>query len=226
MAHKAFWFLICVSIALLPHVSYTDMQTGLFATGAETPAAGKFLVARRDMPDPRFRSTVVLLLRHDAGGSLGLIVNRRTSVSLAHLEPDMEGIDNSEQRLFYGGPVAPKSIIYLTRSDTPPPDAEPVISGVYVGITKQRLESMLKEGKTMAELRLYFGHAGWAPGQLDNELKRRDWYVFDADADAVFSSAEEGLWERYIRERDPAEMMAAHSQCVWTSPSTNAQTNL
>ena len=209
MRHQVLLFLVCIAIVVAPRAGQADGTVYPMAERVGTPAAGKFLVARRDMADPRFRGTVILLLRHDADGSLGLIINRQTPISLPHLESDIKGANNREQQLFYGGPVAIDGIIYLIRSDTRPDNAEPVISSVYVGTSKQSLETLLEAGTTMAELRLYLGHAGWAPQQLDHELARGDWHLFDADAKAIFADPVHRLWQRYIKQREPLDLMVA-----------------
>lgn len=38
--------------------------------------AGQLLVATDEMGDPRFVQTVILMVRHDATGAIGLVVNR------------------------------------------------------------------------------------------------------------------------------------------------------
>jgi len=40
--------------------------------------AGKVLVASRNLGDPNFAETVILLVRYDAQGVVGLVLNRRT----------------------------------------------------------------------------------------------------------------------------------------------------
>ena len=56
--------------------------TGLSArTNSDLPVSdgsvqGRFLVANPDMPDPRFARTVILMVRHDESGALGLVINK------------------------------------------------------------------------------------------------------------------------------------------------------
>src|SRR6267142_769086 len=52
-------------------------------------AAGKFLVASRDLLDPNFAETVVVLVRYEEDGVLGLIINRRTKVPIARVFPEL-----------------------------------------------------------------------------------------------------------------------------------------
>ncbi len=207
---RAVWFAVCMIAAMLPYVGVVEANSTVAVV--DVPAAGKFLVARRGLPDPRFRRTVILLLHHDRGGSAGLIINRRTSAAPSHLDPDLDGIGDPGQRLFYGGPVATAGLTFLVRSKSRPEDARAVITEVFLGTQKKRAEALLRMGKTMDELRLYFGHAGWAPGQLDGELARGDWYVVDADADAVFTDEGEQLWQHYIDRHAPPGLMAARTR--------------
>src|SRR5210317_1628643 len=54
----------------------------------DSPRAGVFLVAPRAMSDPRFRHSIVYLVAHGQGGSLGLIVNRPGDITLSEAVPD------------------------------------------------------------------------------------------------------------------------------------------
>ena len=69
------------------------------------PAPGMFLVARRDLMDPWFGQSVVLLLDHDEGGSVGLIVNRRFRATLSDAIPDLEQPEADRHPVFFGGPL-------------------------------------------------------------------------------------------------------------------------
>ena len=183
------------------------------------PAAGMMLVARRDLPDPNFHQAVVLLTAHGAGGSVGLIINRRTRFRLADAMPDLAGVERVQHPLFFGGPVARTQIVMLMRNEKFAEQIEPVTDDISFSADRDVLESVLARGKPASELRLYMGHAGWAPGQLGHELARGDWYVTKASAEQVFSADETTLWERLIRSLDPPGLF------VWidrTAPCTPA----
>jgi putative transcriptional regulator len=167
------------------------------------PAAGMLLVARRDLPDPNFHQTVVLLTAHGAGGSVGLIINRRTRFRLADAMPDMAGVDKVKHPLFFGGPVARGQIVMLMRNEKEAEQIEAVADDIFFSADRDVLESVLARKKPASELRLYMGHAGWAPGQLGHEYARGDWYTTKANAGLVFGDDEATLWERLIRKLDP-----------------------
>lgn len=61
-----------------------------FASGgvlAQDLPRALFLVARPGMNDPNFRESVVLVTPDDAGGAIGIIINRPTDRSLASILP-------------------------------------------------------------------------------------------------------------------------------------------
>lgn len=177
-----------------------------------------FLVARRDLPDPNFHQAVVLLTAHGTGGSIGLIVNRRTRFRLADAMPDIAGMAKVEHPLFFGGPVARAQIVMLMRNERAAGQIEPVTDDIYFSADRDVLESVLARKKPASEMRLYMGHAGWAPGQLGHELARGDWHVIKADAKAVFGDDEATLWERLIRKLDPPGLFVRIDEAERFSP--------
>ena len=163
----------------------------------ERPAKGKFLVAERHVPEP-FRQSVVLLLAHQATGTVGLIVNRVTKVALSEVLPDLKPAAKSSDAVFFGGPVALNGLMFVYRSKAPPKLADHLLEDVYVGGDRSALEKLLEEKKRSAELRVYLGYAGWGPGQLESEIARGDWHVMGADAKTLFQEEVERLWPELI----------------------------
>ena len=169
--------------------------------------AGLFLVARRDLPDPNFRRSVVFLLQHGDGGTLGLIINRRSRISLAEAMPDLRGVDKTRHRLFFGGPVALGRLLLLLRNEKDSPGIQRITEDVSFSADREVLEALIARRKPENELRIYMGHAGWGAGQLNYELARGDWHVIDSDTKAIFSANHEALWEKLIKTLEPAGML-------------------
>lgn len=187
------------------------VMAGLAAPAAARPAAapgvapapGMLLVARRNLPSPGFFNTVVLITAHDAAGTLGVIVNRRTGFDAGDLLPDVAGVRAAGYPVFIGGPVAPQRVVMLLRGEPSGGNVEAVTGEISFCADREVLEALIARGKPASELRLYAGHAAWAPGQLDGELARGDWYLVGADAEAVFGEDSERLWNRLIDRLDP-----------------------
>jgi len=170
------------------------LAAGLGAQERMAPAPGVFLVARSPIDKGPFHRSVVLLLKHDNEGTLGLIVNRRTGVPLSEALPDLDTGEASPP-LFFGGPVALEGLVVLFRSQAPPEGAEEVLNGLYYSGERSVLKMLLERESSHGELRLFVGHSGWAPGQLAAELRTRAWDVQPADIFTLFRTEPSWLWE-------------------------------
>jgi putative transcriptional regulator len=167
------------------------------------PQRPMFLVARRNMGDPRFRETVLFLVKHNGEGTLGLVVNRPTQLLLSQVVPDLKSVEGTRHQVFVGGPVNPDLLLYLARSHKGLPETEAVAEGLYFGVARETLEALLASGTPTRDLRVYVGYAGWAPGQLEAELTRGDWFLVPADIDRIFAQDPEALWRKLIEEQEP-----------------------
>ncbi len=165
----------------------------------ELPAKGKFLVASRNLADPRFQETVVLLIDYGAGGATGIIINRPTKVPLAELLPSEPGLKKRADVVYYGGPVEGHRMLMLIQSGEKPEESGRVFGDVYVSASKNTLERMIGANKTAKQFRVYAGYAGWMPGQLDREVSRGDWYILGADAGSIFEKKSSEIWRELFR---------------------------
>ena len=165
----------------------------LATTADDRPAAGRFLVATADVDGSSFERTVILLLHYDEAGAQGLVINRRSDAELAEVFPGSESLADYQGALFWGGPVRIATMRALLRTDDPPAAAIKVIEDVYQVPLEDELGSYAGDEAT---LRYYLGYAGWAPGQLDRELRFGSWNVVAADADLVFASDPGSVWQR------------------------------
>ena len=159
---------------------------------------GKFLVASRNLGDPRFQETVVLLISHHRLGAVGLIINRPTRLSLAEAFPDVPALTKRTDALYFGGPVEGRQALLLIRSQSNPGESERVFDGVYVSSSMALLSRMIERQRTGRRFRVYTGYAGWSPGQLEREVRRGDWHVVHADAKTIFEKKAGNIWPEMI----------------------------
>ncbi|MBI5901605.1 MAG: YqgE/AlgH family protein [Rhodocyclales bacterium] len=163
------------------------------------PSRSVLLIANEDMEDPRFRQTVVLVTRHGRSRStIGVILNRPSEVRLDQVFPDFAH-SSTEHRLHYGGPVAQGQIVFLVRGDVVPKAAITLADKLYISSDGQSLKRLLLSPTPPDRLRVFDGFASWAPGQLEQELDRGDWYLLPVDADTVFNLPAGEIWERLLR---------------------------
>ena len=84
-------------------------------TLAQPPTRGSLLIARESLSDPRFSETVVLILQHDTGGSLGIMLNRPTWVAPTTAFPELDFLDDYEGHIYIGGPLQRSNILILAK---------------------------------------------------------------------------------------------------------------
>ncbi len=172
-------------------------------------AKGVFLVASRDLVDANFRRTVVLIVAHGEDGAMGVIVNRPTSLTLSTALPDIAELAERPEPLYVGGPVATSQITLLLRAASPPDNALHVFHDVYFSGSLTTLMQLIRDQDLADTMQAYAGYAGWAPGQLEGEVKHGDWHLVEADADTVFSKSPETIWRELNREASGLWVRAA-----------------
>jgi putative transcriptional regulator len=162
--------------------------------GPASIAKGVFLVASPSLNDPNFRETVVLVLEHGSEGTLGIIVNRPTTMLLSEALPDVAALKGTNHRLFAGGPVQPSAMLLLSRLKEPQPGMRSVFDSVYVGGTPELLERIIATAAPADRFRAFAGYAGWAPGQLGSEMRQGAWGVLAAESN-LFEQDPATLWQ-------------------------------
>jgi putative transcriptional regulator len=152
------------------------------------------LIARDTLPDSDFADSIVLVMNNLGPAPVGLIINRPMPVPVSHLFPDLKRLAKLPDKLYFGGPVDVESVWFLFRAATPPEHAVQACDGVYLSADRQLLLQLLGRDKPMDGLRIFAGHAGWAPGQLEAEVERHDWTSKRAEKEAIFNGKSEHPW--------------------------------
>ena len=194
----------------------------LLWTGTVFGADSIFLVSRKDMPDPNFRDTVVLVTRIE-GATVGVILNRPSRLALSAVLPDLGKNVRPAEQLYVGGPVARQFVTFLFKADKAPDDATEVADGVFFASSRQLLQDILSGETRVESLRVFAGYAGWASGQLEAEVERGDWNVLRPDARTIFDTAPGKLWDEMHRRasRTPIRLYQGA-----TSPSPSMRPSL
>lgn len=163
--------------------------------------AGQLLVATPALRDPNFERTVVLLVAHEPGGALGVVLNRPTEVPVAEVLGGWGALAQQPPVLFEGGPVQPESAICLARakSGTTKLSGFNKVSGL-VGTVDLSGDPEKLTGQVDG-LRVFAGYSGWSPGQLEEELDTGSWFVFDALPGDAFMTRPDDLWPMVLRRQ-------------------------
>ena len=161
----------------------------LVAPGAtaqqDLPANGVLLIAKPGLEDPNFGRSVVLVTQAPDFSTVGVIINRPTSVRY------------QGKPVWMGGPVMRQVVVALFHSEETPRTASfHVLKNIYLSMHPEIVDGLIAGGK--ARYRLYGGFSGWAPRQLESELQRDGWYVMPADEGIIFREDTSKLWEELV----------------------------
>ncbi len=184
------------------------LAVGLLASGAlpaaERVADGTLLVASPELGDPNFSHTVVLVLRSDENGAIGVILNRPTTLEPAKVFPELAAnIGTYTGKLFRGGPVAPTRLLFLVRGLAAATVEGPeIIAKVFLSGNPDSLPDIVRLADGTNELRMYAGHAEWVPGQLDREIAAGGWQTVPGSAELVFHTNPTALWAELQKRKD------------------------
>lgn len=166
--------------------------------------AGVNLVARTELRDPRFMMSVVLICHHGEDGSLGLALNRPTTLffnpSEKRLHDGKKG--DGDFMVFLGGPVQPGALFFLYRDCARDlPDSKEVMPGLYMSSNPENL-ALLSRIRPIddANTRFFIGYAGWSYFQLDCEASSGVWFAHPASMGHVFHDSGSKLWLELMRE--------------------------
>jgi putative transcriptional regulator len=186
----------------------------LFAAAVLTPAlpdsaekaslAGQLLIAAPTMGDPRFSHSVILMIRHDKDGALGIVINRpvgERSIALlleatGDSDPDVEG----SVRVFAGGPVQPEVGFLIHTAEYHRTETLDIDSHVAMTASRQALRDIGHNHGPEKSL-FALGYAGWGPGQLEDEMARQDWFTTPENPKLVFDDDRENLWDDAMARR-------------------------
>ncbi|WP_257183216.1 YqgE/AlgH family protein [Corynebacterium cystitidis] len=169
----------------------------------EEPSAGMLLVAAPGMLSPEFARSVVLILERDEESSFGVVLNQRSELAVYNVLPDWLPAVAKPQAFYIGGPLRQQSAVGLgvTKPDVEI-DSNPHFTRLANRLVHVNLGAEPHEvADDLAGMRIFMGFSEWAPGQLDEEIQRGDWYVAPALPGDVIAPAAADLWGDVLRRQ-------------------------
>jgi putative AlgH/UPF0301 family transcriptional regulator len=182
----------------IPAAVFLPVQSG----NPKDLGPGKLLVASRELADPNFAETVVLLVHYDAKGVVGLILNRRTDLPISQVLAQLKTAKDFSNPVYLGGPVETPTVFALLRSTDKLEGAEHVFGDVYWISSKTALEKSISSRPDPGVFHVYLGYAGWSTDQLRNEVRLGGWFIFPADKQTVFNEKPDFLWRQMIKKTE------------------------
>ena len=174
------------------------------AAEIEGDFAGQLLVATEEMTDPRFAETVIYMVKHDRDGTLGLVINR--PLAKGPVDDLLKGFgaaakgSEREAVIHYGGPVSSLQGFVLHSDDVKLESSTKAKDGIAMTSDIKMIEA-IAAGKGPRQFLIMLGYAGWAPGQLEAEIKNNAWFVIPADRSLIFGNDAEKKWHQAMDRR-------------------------
>jgi putative transcriptional regulator len=154
---------------------------------------GQFLVASTKLADPNFFRTVVLIVRHNEEGAMGMVVNRPASLTVREVWEKVSGGGcETDEHLHVGGPCPGPLMALHERIDLA--DME-VVPRVFFTADPENIAQLI--GQQHLSVRYFAGYAGWGPGQLEKEIATGAWHVTPAAPEQLFAD-DDSLWESLV----------------------------
>src|SRR6185437_15018250 len=171
---------------------------------------GQMLIAMPAMSDERFMRSLIYVCAHSSEGAMGIVVNQAAqNIKFPDLLVQLEVIPAKERielpesldvRVLKGGPVETGRGFVLHSADFFIENSTlPIDEGVCLTATLDILKAIAR-GSGPASAVLALGYAGWAPGQLEQEIQENGWLHCAADSDLIFGGDIEGKYARALRK--------------------------
>ncbi len=170
---------------------------------------GQMLIAMPSMRDERFARTVIYVCAHSNEGAMGIVVNKPAAdIDFPELLVKLEVIPKAQRiqlprdaqtvTVLKGGPVETQrgfvlhSADYFVENSTLPIDNDICLTAT-IDILKA-----IAAGSGPASAVLALGYAGWAPGQLENEINGNGWLHCAADSELIFGADTRGKYDKAL----------------------------
>ena len=162
-----------------------------------TPLKGSVLISEPYLSDLQFRRTVVLLGEHNEDGSVGFVLNRLLRIRSNEVVPGLLDIDFP---LFYGGPVEPNTLHFIHTVGELIEGAQLIKDGIFWGGNIELVNDLLNQKVVKPEeFKFFVGYSGWAPGQLEDEMQEKAWWLGEAPTSLIFSDDPEQMWANVVK---------------------------
>ena len=156
------------------------------------------LISTPHMNDEVFGKSVIYICEHNLEGAMGLIINKPIDDIRFNRLEDLDQIsneqfENTKIEFYFGGPVLVEKTIVLHTNELKNKTTVPISNKISVSSVKHSINDL--EKNINANYKLFFGHSGWKPGQLESEIENGDWLLQSSKMDLLFNIPSEKIWE-------------------------------
>jgi putative transcriptional regulator len=181
-------------------VAAAALLAALPAAAADISDDSVLLVAKRQLKDKMYGSTILVARPIGNDQHIGFIVNRPTKITLGQLFPRHAPSQKVPDPVFLGGPISAESIFALVETRKHPGGRSvELMPGMFAVFDGKIVDDVIEH--EAARARFVAGLVGWRAGELREEVRRGAWFVLDADPKVVLRKPE-GLWEELVRRAE------------------------
>jgi len=169
-------------------------------TAAEAVDLSKsmILVARPELADQLYGSTILVVTPMGGEQHAGFIVNRPTDMTLGQVFPQDGPSQKVVDPVYLGGPLSPQVVFALVeRKQSPGGQSVELMPGLYAAVDEEVVDRIIQTESQDA--RFVAGLVIWKRGELSAEIERGAWYVLPPDAHLALQKPSDGLWEELVR---------------------------
>lgn len=168
-----------------------------------TPLTDQLLIAMPGLNDPSFQRTVVYVCAHNEDGAMGIVINRPLDFMLGEMLSQMEleaaRDEINNKTVYQGGPVQTERGFVLHRQQNAQWNSSLNISR-NIGVTTSRdILKAIAAGKGPEDSLIALGYAGWAAGQLEEEMSNNAWLSVPCDDKLLFSAPPRKRWHLAVQ---------------------------
>ncbi len=160
------------------------------------PRKGRIIISEPFLPGNFFSRSAILLVEHNANGSVGFILNKPVEPKVNKLFSMSPGFN---PELFIGGPVGEDSLFFIHTLGDQIKGSIHIKEQLYWGGDFEALKLAFANGKVLpGQVKFFIGYSGWSPGQLENEIVENSWLISDVDTKLVMKS-DRNFWLQSVK---------------------------
>jgi putative transcriptional regulator len=161
------------------------------------PKKGRLLISEPFIEDDYFKRSVILLCEHDEEGSFGFVLNNFLDQSLFELTKEGNSYTG---KISIGGPVQTNNLFYIHTLGNKIENAREIVKGLFIGGDFDELKKLIESGDANeSNVRFFLGYSGWSENQLNEEMKRKSWFVAKASFESIMHTADD-LWQETLKK--------------------------
>jgi len=155
------------------------------------------LVAKRNLQDRLYGSSILIARPIGDDRHVGFIVNKPTTMTLGKLFPKHGPSQKVIDPVYLGGPTGPEIIFAMVKGrESPGGRSLQLAPGLFLAYDSAIVDRIIETQPQQA--RFLAGMVLWAPGELDEEVRRGLWFVLDPQSDMLLRKSTDSLWEELV----------------------------